>query len=167
MPEKYTIEKFNETHSITEITNLLHRSYKFLQDMGLNYFATHQSESVTLNRLSKGESFIMLNKQQIIGTITLKSSHQTMGSPWYNTVGVGCLTQFAIDPSLQKQGLGLKLMSLAEGRAKELRLSHLALDTAEAAHHLIAMYQKRGYEFVEHVQWESVDYRSIIMSKKI
>jgi DNA-binding winged helix-turn-helix (wHTH) protein len=41
----------------------------------------------------------------------------------------------------------------------------MALDTSEHADHLISIYKNRGYRFVEHVRWESVNYRSVVLSK--
>ena len=45
----------------------------------------------------------------------------------------------------------------------------IALDTCEDAESLISYYEKRGYRFVEHVQWDPkiVNYRSVVMSKSL
>lgn len=43
----------------------------------------------------------------------------------------------------------------------------LALDTSEHAAHLIALYQSKGYAFVEHIQWRDVNYRSMIFAKRL
>ena len=43
----------------------------------------------------------------------------------------------------------------------------VTLDTAEGAEHLIRTYEKRGYRFIEYVQWEVTNYRSVVMSKKL
>jgi hypothetical protein len=48
-----------------------------------------------------------------------------------------------------------------------LGFSEIALDTSERAHHLIQMYEKRGYRFVEYFQWEVTNYRSVVLSKKL
>lgn len=41
----------------------------------------------------------------------------------------------------------------------------LALDTSERALHLIALYQAKGYRFVEHITSPDVNYRSVILAK--
>lgn len=48
-----------------------------------------------------------------------------------------------------------------------LDVAMLALDTSEHAAHLIALYQSKGYAFVEHIQWRDVNYRSMIFAKRL
>ena len=59
------------------------------------------------------------------------------------------------------------MMDIIEGKAKALGADELALDTAEGASHLIGYYEKRGYRFMEYVNWDVTNYRSVIMSKTI
>lgn len=59
------------------------------------------------------------------------------------------------------------LLSLVEQRARELNVRMLALDTSEHATHLIALYEAKGYAFVEHIQWRDVNYRSMIVAKPL
>jgi hypothetical protein len=58
-------------------------------------------------------------------------------------------------------------MGIAEARAREKGVAELALDTSEHAEGLIAMYKRRGYRFIEYAQWDSVNYRSVILSKRL
>jgi DNA-binding winged helix-turn-helix (wHTH) protein len=46
-------------------------------------------------------------------------------------------------------------------------MAELALDTAETADDLIAFYTRRGYRFVDHVRWDAVNYRSVVLSKRL
>jgi hypothetical protein len=43
----------------------------------------------------------------------------------------------------------------------------MALDTAEQAVHLIELYTRQGYVFVEYVQWQGKSYRSVVMRKAL
>jgi hypothetical protein len=45
--------------------------------------------------------------------------------------------------------------------------SHLALDTSEHATALIMYYETRGFRFVERVRYPDVNYRSVIMAKRL
>ena len=58
-------------------------------------------------------------------------------------------------------------LNLVERRAREKGVKVLGLDTSEEANHLIALYRSKGYEFVEHVRWPDVNYRSVILSKSL
>ena len=59
------------------------------------------------------------------------------------------------------------LISLVERRAAEQGVAYLALDTSEHAERLIALYQARGYRFVEYCQWEVTNYRSMVFAKRL
>jgi GNAT superfamily N-acetyltransferase len=161
------IRPWRDTDSVPELTGLLHRAYARLADMGLRYMATHQSDAVTLERIGQGECFVAEADGVICGTIIFKTSEETKGCPWYNTEGVASLGQFAVEPSLQANGLGRRLMDLVEQRALASGAREIALDTAEPATHLVGWYTKLGYRFIEHAQWSHTNYRSVIMSKAL
>jgi len=46
-------------------------------------------------------------------------------------------------------------------------VAELALNTSELATGLISMYMKKGYRFIEYVQWDDVNYQSVILSKAL
>lgn len=75
--------------------------------------------------------------------------------------------QFAVAPSHQRVGIGTRLLCHAESWARENGYSELALDTAEPADHLVALYRRRGYEHVGFVHWNGKLYRSVVMSKRL
>jgi len=57
------------------------------------------------------------------------------------------------------------LLSEVENRVRKAGAKELALDTSERAENLIEYYERKGFRFVEFVQWDRVNYRSVIMSK--
>lgn len=152
---------------IEPLTTLLHRSYAGLAAQGLNYTATDQDAKTTLERLEDGESYLIFSGDRLAGTVSLKPTQSESRCHWYNQPGVYYFGQFGIDPDLQGQGIGSRVMDFLESRAKSRGARELALDTAESASHLIAMYSKRGYRLVEHVQWDGKTYRSVILSKTL
>ena len=149
------------------ITALLHEAYAPLAAQGMRFLATHQNADTTRKRMSRGETILALDGADIIGTITLKSADRTEGSAFYDSPDVAGFGQFAVRPSHQRAGIGSMLMDLVEQRAREQNVKMLALDTSEHAAHLIALYQARGYTFVEHIQWRDVNYRSVIFAKPL
>ncbi len=162
------IRPFEPTDSISEITALLHLSYKKLADMGFRYFATHQDDTETENRISKGYSFVAKSKNKIIATVSMYYPiEDSNGAKFYEKKDVANFGQFAVDPGYQSKGLGNFMMDIIENKAKTIGAAKIALDTAEGALHLIKYYEKRGYEFVEYVNWSVTNYRSVIMSKKL
>lgn len=153
--------------SLVELTDLLHRAYAPLAEMGLRYMATHQSVEVTRRRVEQGQCFVALAGGVISGTIVFKETGQTRGCPWYDRSDVASIGQFAVEPALQGNGLGRRLMALAEERALTSGARELALDTAEPASHLIAWYERLGYRHIEYADWGHTNYRSVIMSKTL
>jgi GNAT superfamily N-acetyltransferase len=165
--DKFVVRRFGPEDSLPEITLLLHRAYARLAAMSLNFVATRQDDLTTAHRLSLGEGYVALLDGKIVGTITLKAPGTTHGCEWYDRKDVSVFNQFAVDPELQNQGLGSKMLDFVERRAKDLGASELALDTAEGAKHLIEYYEKRGYRVVGFVDWEPTNYVSVVMSKPL
>lgn len=166
-PSRAELRRIGVADPIAELTTLLHRAYAGLAAMGLRYMATHQSDAVTRDRAGSGECWIALADDAIVGTILFKDNGRTSGSPWLDRPGIASLGQFAVAPEWQGAGLGARLMDLAERRAAETGAEEIALDTAEPAAHLVALYRRRGYRLIEHVQWSHTNYRSVIMSKPV
>jgi GNAT superfamily N-acetyltransferase len=167
LPERVQIRLLNESDSIAELTELLHRAYKRLGDMGLNFTAVDQSEETTRNRISDGECFIAEIDGKIVGTITLHLARRSWADGWYEHDGVATFGQFAVEPVSQTNGIGRLLMNHVEQRARQAGAKELALDTAEPAQHLIDYYTRRGYRFIEYRQWEGKTYRSVVLSKTL
>ena len=48
------------------------------------------------------------------------------------------------------------MLAHVEARAVETGAAEIALDTAEEAFHLIALYNRRGYCIVDHADWDDL-----------
>ena len=75
--------------------------------------------------------------------------------------------KFAVEPDLQKLGIGSRLMDFAESLAKSRGKKRMVLDTSENAEHLIKYYNKRGYKYLHSWQWPDVNYKSVVMVKDL
>ncbi|MCQ4161598.1 GNAT family N-acetyltransferase [Roseomonas sp. GC11] len=163
-----TLRRLAGADSLAELTRLLHRAYAPLAAMGLRFMATHQSEAVTRERAETGECWVAVDAAgALVGTLLFKDAARTGGTPWLDRPEVAGFGQFAVAPEWQGTGLGARLMEIAERRARETGAREIALDTAEPAAHLIALYHRRGYRLVGHAQWAHTNYRSVIMSKAL
>ncbi len=139
---------------------LVNAAYRQLADMGLNFTGTYQDEQVTRRRMEGREVYLFCIEQELVGTISLHIEQQSERQVLY-------ITQFAVAPTQQRQGIGARLLQLAERRAEELGLAALQLDTAAPAVHLVGMYRKAGYQVIREVQWEGKTYKSYIMEKQL
>ena len=106
-PGAVSIRPLTATDSISNLTALLHRAYARLAEQGLRYMATHQSDEATQARVEAGECFVAVADGAICGTILFKDAARTRGCSWYDRDDVASLGQFAVEPNLQAQGLGL------------------------------------------------------------
>ncbi|HYM19981.1 MAG TPA: GNAT family N-acetyltransferase [Candidatus Kapabacteria bacterium] len=167
MLSELLIRRWNEFDDVAALTELLHRAYKPLADMGLRFLATHQNEATTLDRLSTGVGYVGEIEGKVIATITLYHHKSKHNAHWYDKPDVAVMGQLAVEPELQRQGIATKLICHVEEEAHKLGANELALDTAEGAHHLITYYEKLGYRFIEYTKWDVVNYRSVIMSKTL
>ncbi|MBN8569212.1 MAG: GNAT family N-acetyltransferase [Ignavibacteria bacterium] len=165
------IVRFTENDPVEELTDLLHASYKRLADMGLKFVATYQTAEYTKNFIKNGECFVIKNEEdKIIATVMYYNSafmKEEDTPEWYLKDEVAYFGKFAVHPDLQCKGIGGKMMDFLEEYAKSKSKTELALDTSEKALHLIEYYEKKGYRFIHHHQWDVTNYRSVIMSKKL
>lgn len=165
---KYTIRLFDESRdSVEELTDLLHRAYKRLADMGLNFIATFQSVEYTRNYFKKGECYILESDSKLKGTVFYYTTIWDDAPDIFKQADSVLIGKFAVEPELQKLGLGSMLMDFVESLALQRKKKRVVLDTSEKALHLIDYYSKRGYEYKHHWQWPDVNYKSVVLSKEL
>lgn len=167
--QEIVIRLINDTDSFEDLTSLLHRSYGVLKNQGMNYVAATQSVEVTQKRIRKSfETYVALHKGELIGTISLYKNKSNDNHTWYDNDFVMKVGQFAVDPRFQSIGLGSQMLATVEAKARSINgVNELALDTSENASKLLAYYRKRGYRDIQLVDWSMVNYKSIILSKKL
>jgi len=146
---------------------MLHEAYAPLATQGMRFVASHQNSNVTRTRMARGETIVAEDRDLVVGVITLKRADESHGSPFYERPDVAGFGQFAVRPSHQHRRIGATLLHIVEQRARELDVRFLALDTSEQASMLIALYQRNGFAFVEHLQWPGVNYRSVVLAKEL
>jgi GNAT superfamily N-acetyltransferase len=130
--------------------------------------ASHQDAEGTASRAARGECLVATLDGKIIGTITMVPAGRGRGCTFYERSEVAILQQFAVHSEFQGNGIGGRLLSLAESKALESGASVVALDTAESASELIAMYRRRGYVEAGGVDWRpKVNYRSVILAREL
>ena len=162
-----SIRELDSEDDLGLLTDLLHRAYRPLLDMGLNYTATTQDVATTERRAAEGICFVAESEGRLVGTVTLSFEHAEWINDYYRRPGVWRFGQFAVEPGLQSSGVGTKLMEHIEDYAARAGALELALDTAIPAEHLVAFYEKRGYRIVDRCQWPGHTYESVVMSKRL
>lgn len=164
-----SIRRLRPDDSVEDLTALLHRAYAALGAKGWNYTAVDQTIDITRERLAQGTCLVAVDGDgRIVATITYNPPEMSYdGSPWLCRPDVAHLGQFGVEPSLQRGGIGARLMAAVEDMARADGAREIAIDTAEPAVHLVEWYARCGYRFIEHAQWQGKRYRSVIMSKAL
>jgi predicted N-acetyltransferase YhbS len=150
------------------LTDVIHAGYARLGSDGLRFWGTHQSVADTRTRCAEGQCFVAVQGAHIVGTVTIKPTDPSSEVEVYRDPSTWCLTQFAVLPELHGLGLGRGLHDMAVAEAREHGARRIALDTAEPATHLIAMYRRWGYELVGTCDWRPfTNYQSVVMVKEV
>jgi GNAT superfamily N-acetyltransferase len=162
-----TIHKFQKSDSLEALTLLLNRAYAELGAIGLNYTAVDQAPEVTAQRINGGECFLARWNGELVGSVLVKPTDENSECAYFRRPGVATLRQFGVDPDFRGKGIGIQLIRTCEQWAKAHKYKELALDTAQAATHLVALYGRLGYLPVGQVQWPGKVYESIVLSKSL
>ena len=133
----------------------------------MNYTAVDQSVEVTAERIAGGQCFVSLLEGKLVGTVVVKPTYKSSECEYFTRPGVAAVHQFAVDPVAQGKGIGSALLRACEQWAAAHGHREVAMDTAEQATHLIAMYERLGYLQASHVQWPGKVYRSVVLSKAL
>lgn len=169
-----TIRPLDAGDSLQALTALLHHAYAALGAQGWNFTAVDQSVELTAKRVAGGGCLVAVAEDgSLVGTVTVRGPYRpeqeawSLATPWYLRDDTAILSQFAVEPGCQGQGLGERLMDAAEAWAASQGYLHVALDTAEPAVHLQRRYTKRGYLQVGRTQWDGKTYASVLMVKAL
>ncbi|WP_052850181.1 GNAT family N-acetyltransferase [Streptomyces avicenniae] len=148
------------------LTAMLHRAYAELGRAGLNFTAVDQDEATTLARAGAGRSWVCVDGGAVVAALTLSLppgpalralSHEATlpGRAWLN--------QLAVDPSRRGQGLASLLWRTGREWARTAGATHVGLDTAAPARHLVARYERWGFRGRETIRWPGKTYASTVM----
>lgn len=151
---------------MVRLTDVIHAGYAQLGSGGMRFWGTHQTVEDTRNRSASGLCFVAVVDDMIIGTVTVKPPQPESEVEIYREPSTWCLTQFAVLPELQGHGIGKRLHDAACQAAVDKGAQRLALDTAEPAKHLIAMYQRWGYVVADTCDYRPfTNYPSVVMTR--
>ena len=159
--------------SFDALTALLHRAFAPLAAQGMNYTAATQSAELTRRRAAEGQCLVAELDGVIAGTVIVCGPYEETATdwpadaPWYRDPDTAHCHQLAVDPRAQRQGIGRALVAACEQWARDRGYRWMALDTAEPAAALRALYRRLGYAEVGQVQWPDKAYRTVVLRKAL
>lgn len=165
MAPEIQIRPFGRDDSVAALTALLHRAYAELGEQGLRFTAVDQPEAMTRKRIETGRCFVAELDGAIVGTICYYAPKTHEHCDYYRRPGVAVFGQYGVEPVQRGKRIGSRLLEYVEQVSRADGATELALDTAEDAKALVAMYTKMGFRIVGYDNWIVTNYRSVIMSK--
>jgi GNAT superfamily N-acetyltransferase len=166
--DRLVLRRFDPVRdSLDELTGILHRSFARLGAMGLNCTCVDQSCRTTLERVARGECYVALCDDHMVGTMTLYGPDMDASCELYRREDVASVHQLGVDPAYQGRGIGKSLLALAEGWAAIRGYAIVALDTPFPASHLISFYEGRGFQRADSIRFDGKHYVSAILSKEV
>jgi len=167
LPAPIQLRSLQPGDCLEHLTGMLHRAFSLIGEMGIPCSCVNQSPEVTRQRVARGDCFVALSDGVVVGTITLYAPDCASDSKRYRDTRVASIRQLGVDPLLHGQGVGTALIRLAERWARRRGYTSLALDTPEAAGHLIDYYLRQGFRIQENLQFSGRPYRSVIFNKTL
>lgn len=168
-----TLRRFDPaSDSVEDLTALLHACYASLLAQGFRFTATTQSVQTTRERLDGARCWVAEAGGRLVGTVSWSPPDPEDDVAFYRRPDVAHFNQFGVLPELRGAGLGRRLLAAAEREAAGEGYRTLALDTAEPARELIALYERWGFRKVASHDWRregepGVNYLSVVMARAI
>ncbi|GGV01501.1 hypothetical protein GCM10010495_10730 [Kitasatospora herbaricolor] len=160
------VRPFTADDSAAELTLLLHQAYADHAAAGRVFFASYQSAQDTAERVSKGECWLAVMEESLVGTVTVAAPFAAPeGYP--APAGAGSFWQLAVEPAQRGTGLGQRLLTLAEERIAALGCGQVVIDTSSEASELVGWYRRRGYVPVDTWRWNVTNYESVVLVKDL
>lgn len=167
MPDSdWHIRPLRAGDSLEELTELVHAAYTPHLAAGLRFVGTHQTVSMTADRLASGYAFVAEAKGRLVGTVLARPPKPDSAAPLYRDPRTWSVSQLAVAPQYKGRGLGRALHDVAVRHAVENGARTIALDTAAPAAGLISLYESWGYRIVGRVDWRPhTNYESVLMAR--
>jgi ribosomal protein S18 acetylase RimI-like enzyme len=118
----------------------------------------------TAKRFADGYALIAEADGEYLGTITVIPPQPNSPVALYRDPHTWSISQFAVAPSFKGKGFGKMLHEAALVHARRHGARAIALDTAQPAENLIAMWRAWGYKEVGTHDWRPhTNYLSVVM----
>ena len=160
-----TIRRWTDDDSVERLTDLLHAAYAEWALAGVYFTAIAQSVDVTRERLEGGVTFLAVEGDEWLGTVTV---YPGAGNDiaYYHRTGLWYFGQFGVAPAWKGRGVGRALFEEAAAFVVSEGGSELACDTSEHAARLIAMYERWGLARVSEHVWPN-GCRSLVLARDL
>ena len=104
---------------------------------------------------------------RLVGTLALWRGGPDEETERFRRADAFVLGRFAVDPAVQRRGVGAALLAEAGSIARAAGAVEVLGDTAETATHLVDDYGRHGWPAVGHVHGPGKTHRSALLAKAL
>ncbi|MBX3110523.1 MAG: GNAT family N-acetyltransferase [Fimbriimonadaceae bacterium] len=149
----FTIRPWCDDDSVERLTDLLHSAYAEWGQADIYFTAVGQDASVTRERLEGGTTWLAVDGEAWIGTVTVYPGAGNSIAYYNDRPGLWYFGQFGVDPAWKGRGVGRALFETAMAHAVSQGAREFACDTNREAARLIALYERWGLTQVGQHTW--------------
>lgn len=137
MSEVYRLARLEDSE---EVLRIIRGAYESIGRLGIEFRAVHADIAMVQDNIRENSCYVVLHDDVIAATISLRELHEVTKYPF--------LYWFAVDPAVNGQGIGSRLLSYVEETIVRDALNASAVTLATSKKHpwLLPMYERRGYE---------------------
>ena len=140
-------------NEVDAIMQVMEDAKKCLADAGSDQWQNgYPNEEVINNDIENGESYVMLDENNIIATTVIsftkeKSYENILDGKWITNGDYGVIHRIAVDNTHKGKGLSHKIIKYAEEVCKQNNIHSIKVDTHEDNILMQSLLKKNGFEY--------------------
>lgn len=136
---------------VRRVTDLLNKQGNYQWDKD------YPQQSVFEQDIWHKTLFVAYQKQQLVGIVCINTQQpqEYMDLDWQSkSPDFYVIHRLAVDPLYQMSGIGKALLHFADQHALLNNKRYIKLDTFEGNEIANSLFQKHGYQYIDHIQYE-------------
>lgn len=146
---------------LTAIVRLINQAKAYFKESGIDQWQDgYPNEDVIRNDIDLGHSYVLVNKDQIIGTFYFacedEISYQTIrNGQWHSSSPYAVVHRIVVDNTIKGHGYAKFMMDYAISQTKKHGLSSIRIDTHRDNLSMQRFLQKNGFHYCGDITLQS------------
>ena len=138
---------------VTRIMEIVKQAQEYFKSQGIDQWQNnYPNEEVINNDINNGESYVMLDEDNIIATTVIsfrkeKSYENIIDGKWITNSDYGVIHRIAVDNTHKGKGLSHKIIKYAEEVCKQNNVHSIKVDTHEENIPMQSLLKKNGFKY--------------------
>ena len=145
--------RYTKLEDIERVMEIIKQAQQYFKEKGINQWQNgYPNEEVINNDIENGESYVMLDENNIIATTVIsftkeKSYENILDGKWITNGDYGVIHRIAVDNTHKGKGLSHKIIKYAEEVCKQNNIHSIKVDTHEDNILMQSLLKKNGFEY--------------------